>query len=49
MDEVPGMTQVLGGERIPLNGASVVKYANTEQGEGPRKCYGDIEDSFGGI
>ena len=49
MDEVPGMTQVLGGERIPLDGASVVKYATTEQGEGPRKCYGDIEDSFGGI
>ena len=43
------MTQVLGGERIPLDGASVVKYANTDQGEGPRKCYGDIESSFGGI
>jgi len=49
MDEVPGMTQVLGGERIPLDGASVLKYATTEQGEGPRKCYGDIESSFGGI
>ena len=49
MDEVPGMTQVLGGERIPLDGASVVKYANTDQGEGPRKCYGDLESSFGGI
>lgn len=49
MDEVPGMTQVLGGERIPIDGASVVKYATTDQGEGPRKCYGEIESSFGGI
>ena len=43
------MTQVLGGERIALDGAPIVTLLTTAQGEGPKKCYSEVCDSFPSI
>jgi hypothetical protein len=50
MDEAPaGMTQVLGGTRVDLDGSSVKENMLSVQGEAPRKCYQDLARSFGDI
>ena len=49
MDEVPGMTQVLGGTRVPLDGKIVKAAMTTQQPEGIQKCYLDLGQTFGGV